>query len=85
MIYGLHVQSDSGYGAVIQVELGWTAPPPVGATWSCCRRDDMPSAEVIGHDWAGFDGDPDVWVLMSGDRRLVGHLIDRHGFAPIHR
>jgi hypothetical protein len=83
VIYGLVVQAPDGPGAVLVVEIGWTQPPPVGATWSCCRRGDIPAARVVGHDWAGLDGEPGVWVAMEGDRRLVGHLVDRHGFGPV--
>ena len=83
MIYGLHVQAPAGVGVVLVAEIGWTQPPPVGATWTCCRRGDIPPARVAGHDWAGLDGEAAVWVALEGERRLVDHLIDQHGFAPI--
>ena len=41
-------------------------------------------AHVKAIEWAGLDGEPGVWVRMSADRVLVGHLIDKHGFDQFH-
>jgi len=67
--------------AVRVVEIGWNSPPPVGASWTCCRRARVPAAEVASVEWAGLDGDADVWVQMRGSGWLLGHLIDKHGFG----
>ena len=82
---GLHVEDAEGHGAVLVAKMGWSVPPPVGARWSCCRRGDMPTAEVVGVEWAGLEGEADAWVQMNADRRLVGHLTSAHGFDPLER
>jgi len=85
MYAGLHVEDDEGHSAVLVATLGWSVPPPVGASWSCCRRADVATAEVLGVEWAGLEGDPDAWVLMHGDPMLVRHLTGVHGFDPLER
>lgn len=85
MIAGLHVRDDRGSGAVLVTKIGWPTPPPVGAEWSCCRHPDIPLARVTSVEWAGLDGDPDAWVAMAGEPRLINHLIDRHAFVPHQR
>jgi hypothetical protein len=85
MLVGLHVETVDGEGATLWTKIGWTVPPPDGAAWSCCRRTDYATAEVVGVEWAGLDGDADVWVILKGDARLVGHLIDKHDFSPLQR
>lgn len=83
MRVGLQVGDDRGRLASAVVETGWTAPPPVGARWFCCRRAGL-AATVTVVEWAGLDGEPDAWVVMSGDQGMPGHLVDRHRFAPGH-
>jgi hypothetical protein len=85
MLVGLHVEAADGTGATSRMKIGWTTPPPDGAAWSCCRRTDMPTATVVGVEWAGIDPDPDVWVMLAADVRLVGHLVSTHDFAPLQR
>ena len=85
MYAGLHVEDDVGRGAVRTALMGWAVPPPTGAAWSCCRRGDMPTAEVTSVEWAGMEGEVDVWVHLSAGRRLIGHLIDKHDFNPLVR
>ena len=80
MIVGLQVTAGRET-AVLVADVGWASPPPAGATWACCRRPGLPLAAVTGHQWAGLGDEPAVWVLMTGDRRLVNHLCSEHGFG----
>jgi len=83
MIVGLHVRDCDrpDRGAVRVVELGWTSPPPLGASWTCCRRAEITGATVAVVSWAGLDDDPDVWVTLDAPVRTVRHLTDKHGFG----
>jgi hypothetical protein len=85
MYVGLNVIGEDGLAAVLVCKLGWSGPPPAGDEWTCCRRGDIPSAEVTAWTWAGLEDEPDLWVSLRSPRSLVDHLVRAHGFDRYQR